>query len=274
MADISRKDAWTLLKSATSARIGLGRSGDAMPLDAVLDFQHAHARARDAVHAKVDFDAISAALETPTLHTLHISSATQDRATYLRRPDLGRILHADSEAALKDAVHAADIILVVADGLSAAAVQAHSVPLLKALVPRLTDFVIGPVLLATRGRVALGDHIGEILQPKLIAMLIGERPGLSVAESLGVYLTYAPRLGRQDSERNCISNIHGKGGLGYEDAAGKIAWLTREALRRSLTGIHLKEDASAQLSAAPGNDSALLSSETPEIDEHDERLKQ
>ncbi len=270
MANISRKDAWSLLRSATSARIGLGRSGDAMTLDAVLDFQHAHARARDAVHAKVDFDAISAALATPTLH---IASAAQDRATYLRRPDLGRILHADSEAALKHAAHTADIILVVADGLSAAAVQAHAVPLLKALVPRLSDFTIGPVILATRGRVALGDHIGEILKPRLIAMLIGERPGLSVAESLGVYLTYAPRLGRQDSERNCISNIHGKGGLGYEDAAEKIAWLTREALRRSLTGIHLKEDASAQLSAAPGKDSALLSSETSELDEHEERRK-
>lgn len=270
MANISRKDAWSLLRSATSARIGLGRSGDAMPLDAVLDFQHAHARARDAVHAKVDFDAISAALGTPTLR---IASAAQDRATYLRRPDLGRILHADSEAALKQAEHPADIVLVVADGLSAAAVQAHAVPLLKALVPRLTDFAIGPVILAKRGRVALGDHIGEILKPNLIAMLIGERPGLSVAESLGVYLTYAPRLGRQDSERNCISNIHGKGGLGYEDAAEKIAWLTGEALRRSLTGIHLKEDASAQLSAALVNDSAFLSSETSEIDEHDERLK-
>ncbi|MFD1330486.1 ethanolamine ammonia-lyase subunit EutC [Methylopila musalis] len=243
-------DLWTPLRAATSARVGLGRSGDAQPLGAVLEFQHAHAKARDAVHTPLDADDLVAALKP--FETITVTSQAADRSCYLRRPDLGRRLDPGSKPALEAAGDGFDVVFVVADGLSATAVQMHAAAVVHAAAERLSGFTLAPVVVARQGRVALGDEIGEALGAKLCVMLIGERPGLSVAESLGVYLTYEPRKGRRDSERNCISNIHGKGGLTYALAADKLAWLAREALRRQVTGVKLKDDVALAAPDAAG----------------------
>jgi ethanolamine ammonia-lyase small subunit len=234
-------DPWARLRQATAARIGLGRSGDALPMQAVLDFQLAHAQARDAVHTALEVDLLAGQLAP--LPVLRVRSAAADRGLYLRRPDLGRRLAPECREGL--APSGKDIVFVIGDGLSARAVQRHAVPLLRACLERLQGISVAPVVIATQARVALGDEIGGLLGARLCAVLIGERPGLSVADSLGVYLTHAPRLGRADSERNCISNIHGAGGLSYAAAADKLVWLMRQALIRRLTGVQLKDDAGA-----------------------------
>jgi ethanolamine ammonia-lyase small subunit len=238
---------WLRFKDATRARIGLGRVGDALPTQRLLEFQAAHASARDAVLAPVDFAALGAALAP--LATIRVRSAARDTAEYLRRPDLGRRLAAGCAELLPSGPY--DAVFVVADGLSATAVQAHAAPLLAALVPRLHQWKLGPVILAEHGRVALGDEIGATLQAEQVIVLIGERPGLSVPNSLGIYLTHAPRVGRRDSERNCISNVHADG-LAYATAADKLEWLMTQARRLRLTGVALKEDAptAAQLNAS------------------------
>jgi ethanolamine ammonia-lyase small subunit len=242
-------DPWAKMRLTTRARIGLGRTGDAMATSDVLDFQLAHAKARDAVHTKLDVAALKAQIAGEVL-TVH--SQAEGREIYLRRPDLGRRLSAESAASLTPGDY--DAVFVIADGLSATAVAANAVPMLNAALARLTDLKIAPVVIATQARVAIGDDIGEILGAKLCAILIGERPGLSVAESLGIYLTYNPKRGTRDSARNCISNIHTKGGLSYDTAANTLTWLMRESLRRKLTGVDLKEDAAL---AAPGETAAL-----------------
>jgi ethanolamine ammonia-lyase small subunit len=231
-------DPWAKLRTTTRARIGLARAGDAMATQDVLDFQLAHAKARDAVHTKLDTAALAAQISGPVIH---VHSEAENRETYLRRPDYGRRLHPDGESLLTPGDY--DAVFVIADGLSATAVAANAVPMLNAALERLTDFKIAPTIIATQARVAIGDDIGERLGAKLCAILIGERPGLSVAESLGIYLTYNPRRGTRDSARNCISNIHTKGGLTYATAADTLTWLMREALRRKLTGVELKEEA-------------------------------
>jgi ethanolamine ammonia-lyase small subunit len=247
---MSRRDVdqlWRRFTSVTRARIALGRAGDALPTQRSLEFAYAHACARDAVTARVDCDALAAQLE-PTA-SLRVHSAAPDRSIYLRRPDLGRVLGPQGAAHLP--VGPYDAVFVVADGLSAAAVQTHAVPLLKAVMARLPSWRLGPVVLAEQGRVALGDEIGAAMQATMVVMLIGERPGLTVPDSLGVYLTYAPRPGRRDSERNCISNIHGDG-LTYPAAAEKLQWLMSRARTVRLTGVTLKEDAPSLESAAAG----------------------
>lgn len=223
-------DPWSALKAATPARIALGRAGGSLPTGAVLDFALDHARARDAVLAAVDFEALAERIGRPCQR---VASAAPDRATYLRRPDLGRRLAEGQSLPSRPC----DLLLVVADGLSAAAVQAHAAPLIAALPPDLRE---APVVLARQARVALGDEIGERMGARMVAVLIGERPGLSSPDSLGVYLTYGPRVGRTDAERNCISNIR-PGGLTYEDAAARLAWLIREGFKRRLTGVELKD---------------------------------
>ncbi|MGO4124115.1 ethanolamine ammonia-lyase subunit EutC [Inquilinus sp. YAF38] len=244
MSDAVRPDPWARLRAATRARIGLGRSGDALPTAALLDFQLAHARARDAVQAALDLDRLQADLAPHPVLRLH--SAAPDRATYLRRPDLGRRLDPAQRDRLEAKAEGWDIAFVVADGLSAAAVQATAAPLIRACAARLAGWSIAPVAAVLQGRVALGDEVGAGLGARLVAVLIGERPGLSVAASTGIYLTWAPRPGRLDSERNCISNIHADG-LGVAAAADKLCWLAREAARRGLTGVTLKDDAPGRL---------------------------
>ncbi|HYD65268.1 MAG TPA: ethanolamine ammonia-lyase subunit EutC [Azospirillum sp.] len=238
MTDRPDTDPWQRFRDVTRARIGLGRSGDGLPTKALLDFQLAHARARDAVHGAVDFDRLAADLAPHP--TIRVHSAAPDRATYLRRPDLGRRLDDASRAALP--AGAWDIAFVIADGLSAAAVQAHAAPLVHACLARLAGWSAAPVVLGAQARVALGDEVGALLGAKLVALLVGERPGLSAADSLGVYLTWAPEPGCPDSRRNCISNIHAAG-LPIGAAADKLCWLAGEAARLKLTGVALKEDA-------------------------------
>ncbi len=229
------RDPWARLRQATRARIGLGRAGDAMKIGDVLDFQFAHAKARDAVHTKLDVATLRAALPSG----IEVHSEAPDRETYLRRPDLGRRLAPDCLPLLPEGEY--DAALVIADGLCATAVMQNAVPVYEAVAERLRGFKLAPPIIATQARVALGDDIGEALGAKLVAVLIGERPGLTVSDSLGIYLTYNPRRGTLDSARNCISNVHAHGGLSHGAAADMLAWLMREALRRGLTGVGLKE---------------------------------
>jgi len=244
------EDPWSTLRLATRARIGLGRAGDAMKIADVLDFQFAHAKARDAVHTKLNVVALQAALPG----AIHVHSEVEGREMYLRRPDLGRRLHPDCLPMLPPGDY--DAVFIISDGLSATAVMQNAVPMVEAILARLPNFKIAPIIIATQARVALGDDIGEALGARLCAVLIGERPGLTVSDSLGIYLTYNPKRGTRDSARNCISNIHAHGGLSYNAAADMLAWLMREALRRQLTGVNLKE-ASGLLAPAEAQPAAL-----------------
>jgi ethanolamine ammonia-lyase small subunit len=239
------REIWQALRATTPARIGLGRAGDALPLRAVLDLQLDHARARDAVHAALDADQLAA--ELAPLEIVQVRSAAPDRPTYLRRPDLGRRL---AEGTSLPDGPGCDVLFVIGDGLSATGVQAGAAALVRACIAQVPELTIGPVVIARQARVALADEIGERMRARVVAMVIGERPGLSVADSLGLYLTFAPRVGRADSERNCISNIHGAGGLSPDQAAQTLGWLLREALRRGLSGVDLKDD-QPHLSSSP-----------------------
>ncbi|OCS47012.1 ethanolamine ammonia-lyase subunit EutC [Ralstonia pickettii] len=237
-------DPWSRLRAFTDARIALGRVGNSQTTDAVLAFGSAHAQARDAVHLPLEVDGVVAELESAGFTTLSVHSAAADRAQYLRRPDLGRRLDDASRAALAAARPAqpCDVVFVIADGLSALAAQSHGVPLVRAICERLpVDWSIGPVVIARQSRVALGDDIGGLLGARQIVMLIGERPGLSSPDSLGIYLTYAPRVGRSDAERNCISNVR-PAGLAYDHAATKLVFLLRGALALGRSGVELKDD--------------------------------
>jgi len=233
------------LKSFTPARVALGRSGASLPTRPLLDFTLAHARARDAVHAAFDAPCVIAAMRALGLDGNEVRSRAADRGDYLRRPDLGRQLDAASAAMLEEtAVAPCQLAIVISDGLSAAAVHAHAAALLQRLLPRLAEgdaVAIGHVVVASGARVALGDEIGAILGARMVLMLIGERPGLSAPDSLGAYLTFVPQPGLTDAERNCVSNIH-RAGLGYHEAAFKIAWLVREGLARQVTGVALKDE--------------------------------
>jgi ethanolamine ammonia-lyase small subunit len=243
------------LRHLTPARVGLGRAGASLPTSALLEFTLDHARARDAVHAELDSSAIAAGLDALGLQTLQVSSCAQIRKDYLRRPDLGRKLDAAAQDLLaSDRRVPCDLAVVIGDGLSPSAVNAHAVELMRNLMPRLESggIALGPVVVALGARVALGDEIGALLGARMAVMLIGERPGLSAPHSLGVYLTFAPKAGCTDAMRNCVSNIHASG-LSYDVAAFKIAWLVREGLTRQLTGVTLKDESGGQ-PAALGQD--------------------
>jgi ethanolamine ammonia-lyase small subunit len=233
------------LRELTPARVALGRSGASVPTAALLDFTLDHARARDAVHAAFDPNALISALGGLSLGAVGVCSRAGDRKNYLRRPDLGRRLDQASVqlVAERSGTSACPLAIVIGDGLSPTAVHAHAIELMRALLARLNaaQIEIGDVVVAQGARVALGDEIGEILGARMVLMLIGERPGLSAPDSLGAYLTFAPKIGRSDAERNCVSNIH-RAGLGYQDAAFKVAWLVREGLARQVTGVALKDE--------------------------------
>jgi len=240
------------LRELTPARVGLGRFGASMPTDALLAFTLDHARARDAVHAAFDAPRLVAELAGLGLEVTEVSSQAQGRRDYLRRPDLGRMLDADSRRGLEQrGVADAGLVIVVGDGLSPAAVNVHAAELIRHLVPRLAENGIGPthVVAAAGARVALGDEVGAVLGARMVVMLIGERPGLSAPDSLGAYITAAPRVGLTDEKRNCVSNIHGAG-LSYDEAAFKIAWLAREGFARGITGVALKDESGTALIAA------------------------
>ncbi len=240
------------LRELTPARVALGIAGASLPTKALLEFTLDHARARDAVHAVFDAEGLMQGLSGLGLEATRVSSLAPTRKDYLARPDLGRKLDPDSRQrllALGD--RASPVAIIVGDGLSPAAVNGHAVLLLRKLLPLLADgtIVIGHAVVATGARVALGDEIGEVLGARMTVMLIGERPGLSAADSLGVYLTFAPSVGTTDEKRNCVSNIHGAG-LSYDDAAAKIGWLIREGLARELTGVGLKDESGIHLGHA------------------------
>ena len=237
-------DPWAPLRTLTPARIALGRVGVSLPTAAHLDFQLAHARARDAVHQALDVPALCADLRSVGDETIEVRSAALVRATYLQRPDRGRRLAPTSRERLAGLGSGGlDAVIVVGDGLAAAAAQRHAVPVVAALAPRLRaeGWRLGPVVVALQARVALGDEIGELLGAGLALILLGERPGLSAPDSLGAYLTWAPRRGRTDAERNCVSNIR-PGGLAADAAAARLHYLMTEARRRRLSGIGLKEE--------------------------------
>ena len=246
------------LRALTPARVGLGRTGVSLETRDLLDFQSAHAQARDAVHARLDPVALAASLAGITgIETLCLHSAAVDRATYLQRPDLGRGLDQASRSLLVNRAALAgrsplvdvsnprsaswDLALSVADGLSALAVERHVPPLLQELLPRLEGWRLAPIIVVEQGRVAIGDEIGQALGAQISVVLIGERPGLSSPDSLGAYITWQPRPGRTDAERNCISNIRAEG-LGYNQAAAQLGYYLTEARRRQLTGMALKEE--------------------------------
>ncbi|MEH3144780.1 MAG: ethanolamine ammonia-lyase subunit EutC [Methylobacterium frigidaeris] len=252
---------WRRLAALTPARIALGRAGAGLPTREVLRFGLAHAQARDAVHAELDVAAVRAGLDGLGLDSVTVSSAADDRATYLRRPDLGRRLAPGAAAPLGAAAAGpVDLAVVVADGLSARAVHEGAVPLLAALVPasRASGWSLAPVVIARQARVALGDAVGAALRARAVAVLIGERPGLSSPDSLGLYLTFAPRPGRSDAERNCISNVRAAG-LKPELAAFKLHWLIGQALARGLTGVALKDESDRALDG-PGSGPRLPAS--------------
>jgi ethanolamine ammonia-lyase small subunit len=234
--DLIQSDPWSSLRAFTTARIALGRAGTAIPLKEVLSFRMAHAHARDAVYSQLEIAALQEQLPMLVLH-----SSAADRYEYLQRPDKGRRLNGESAALLVP--HNADVAIILADGLSATAVNVHAYPLLQHLLPMLgaAGISIAPLCLVQQGRVAIGDEIGSLLQVKVTIVLIGERPGLSAADSMGAYLTFAPALGTTDEARNCISNIRQEG-LSYALAAGKIFYLLQEALRLQLSGVGLKDN--------------------------------
>ena len=267
MSRISRPDPWTELRAHTAARIALGRSGASLPTTELLRFGVAHAQARDAVHLPFDVDSVRSELAEQGFETLEVESAATDRATYLHRPDLGRQLSVRSRELLAGCVASrtsrtsgtgCEVLCVTGDGLSALAVHRHAAALLIELRPRieaagLHEFArlrLGPVVLARQARVALGDEIGAALQARVVVMLLGERPGLSSPDSLGAYVTWAPRVGCTDAERNCVSNIRPEG-LAIAEAARKLAWLIGAAQQLGITGVSLKDDSDGALLAAP-----------------------
>jgi ethanolamine ammonia-lyase small subunit len=235
--------------------VALGRAGNALPTSEVLALALAHARARDAVHIALDVAAIEQACRTLGFATLRAHSAARDRETYLRRPDLGRKLNRDDATRLSSHGGPFDISFVIGDGLSSPAVQENAPRLLEALKPYLerSGLSIAPIVIAEQARVALGDEIGDAVRARMSVMLIGERPGLSSCDSLGVYLTLSPKIGRTDAERNCISNIR-PAGLDCQTAAHRLFWLIEEAFRLGESGIALKD--SSDLRIAVGHDPA------------------
>lgn len=239
---------WLELRRLTPARIALGRTGTSMPTAAQLDFQLAHAQARDAVHLPFDHAALSEQLNSKGRENLLLHSAAPDRDSYLQRPDKGRRLDDASTQALRDyaAAHpgGVDVAVIVADGLSSLAVHRHTLPFLERMeeLARAEGWTLSPVILVEQGRVAIGDEIGELLGAKMSVILIGERPGLSSPDSLGLYFTYAPKVGLNDAHRNCISNVRLEG-LSYAMAAHRLLYLMREACKRQLSGVNLKDEA-------------------------------
>ncbi|HWF06929.1 MAG TPA: ethanolamine ammonia-lyase subunit EutC [Bryobacteraceae bacterium] len=232
------------LRDFTTARVGLPRAGISLPTKETLALQLAHARARGAVHAALDVRQLVLDLKPLGQELIEVHSQVPGRPAYLRRPDLGRRLNEKSRALLGGRRGKQDAVFVIADGLSAAAAQLHAAPTIDATLQLIdgADWNLAPFVIAEQGRVAIGDEIGECLGAALSVVFIGERPGLSSSDSLGIYLSWNPHAGLADADRNCISNIRAAG-LSYAVAAHKLAFLMTEARRRKLSGVALKEDA-------------------------------
>jgi ethanolamine ammonia-lyase small subunit len=261
--DNQSQNPWRQLRSLTSARIALGRAGTSMPTTAQLEFQYAHAQARDAVHLPFDHAGLSAQLAEHGCDSLLLHSAASDRHSYLQRPDLGRRLNDESAQLLNrhraDNPAGYDLAIVVADGLSALAVHRNAMPMLKHIEEQALaeGWNLSPVALVSQGRVAVADEVAERLGARMVVVLIGERPGLSSPDSLGLYFTYAPKVGLTDAYRNCISNIRLEG-LSYPMACHRLFYLMREACRRQLSGVSLKDEAEEPLLASAGKSGNFL----------------
>lgn len=246
-------NSWHVLREYTAARIGLGRAGISVPTKHLLAFQLAHAQAQDAVHLPLDAERLINEIESP-IECLNVHSQVNNRAHYLQRPDLGRRLNSESVDLLKQYAapqdEAYDLAIVIVDGLSSFAIQKNAAPLFSELSQRLANQPLSadlssscrlaPVVIVQQGRVAIGDEVGEILNAKSVLVFIGERPGLSSPDSLGLYLTWAPKIGLTDESRNCISNVRPEG-LTYQEAVNKVFYLLSQAHQRKLSGINLKE---------------------------------
>lgn len=240
-----RSEPWRALSRWTPARIALGRAGVSMPTEAVLEFNADHALARDAVHASLNTEGLRQQIEEAGFESLPAWSRVRTRPEYLRRPDLGRLLAPECIASLtRVAAAPGSLTVVVADGLSSLAPASHALPVLQLLRDGLVDWQIDSVVVATRARVALGDEIGQLRGAEAVLVLIGERPGLRSPDSLGAYLTYRPRIGRMDSERNCVSNIR-PAGLTYDHAVFRLLHLLMQARALGATGVALKDDSDA-----------------------------
>ena len=263
------EDPWAHLRQFTDARIGLGRAGISQPTRHHLAFQLAHARARDAVHQALDVAALGKALAASaplaSLDVLQLHSAAEDRNQYLQRPDLGRQLNSASLEILqtvgRQQAACPDLAIAMVDGLSARAIELNAVPFLESFCASLAEedeaISIAPLSIVEQGRVAVGDAVGEWLQARCVLVLIGERPGLSSPDSMGLYLTWQPRVGRNDAERNCISNIR-PAGLSYREASRRALYLLREARRIQCSGVALKDRSDASLSVAHGGTDTFL----------------
>jgi ethanolamine ammonia-lyase small subunit len=250
MADLIHTDDWEYLRQHTPARLALGRAGHSLPTRQLLAFNLDHARARDAVHSGLDLPAVESELAAFGHPVLRLRSRATDRREYLLRPDYGRQLHEESGQLLRQGQYApADLCLVIADGLSARAVNLHATAVIGALLPLIEakNWQLAPLCLVEQGRVAIADEIGEKLNARMVLILLGERPGLSSPHSLGAYLTYGPRVGLTDESRNCVSNIR-PDGLSYARAAEKIMYLLQEMKTLGLSGVGLKDDSVGYLS--------------------------
>jgi ethanolamine ammonia-lyase small subunit len=243
MKEITRTDPLLSLREFTAARIAIGRVGNSIPIKQSLEFKLAHAHARDAVYSVLDTEGLLSSLKVFNLPILHLHSKARTRHKYLKRPDLGRQLNEESEEQLKDYRAGADIAIIIADGLSATAVNENAFGLLEILIPMLSaaKLKLAPLCIVEQARVAIGDDIGHGLNAKFSILLIGERPGLSSADSMGAYLTYDPQPGLTDESRNCISNIRPQS-LTNKPAADKIFYLVNEAFKRKLSGVGLKDN--------------------------------
>jgi len=237
-----KKDPWYNLKQYTNARIAIGHSGASLPTSELLKFRMAHSLAKDAIYSEIDTQQLTADLLNSGIKSVVVQSNAVERKDYLLRPDKGRLLDQESINKLQFAVkEPVDLCIIIADGLSANAVNTHSVKLINYLLPLLKDWTLSPLILAKQGRVALSDSIGQILKAQISLLLIGERPGLSSPDSMGAYITYQPQQGNTDEKRNCVSNIQSDG-LSYEVAALKIAYLLQQMRTKQISGVLLKDD--------------------------------
>ena len=237
-------DPWSQLRKHTPARIALGRAGGSLPTAELLAFAADHAEARDAVYSELHIQSLAQSLATLNTPPIFLRSRAPDRKTYLKRPDLGRRLDAQSaEVVAANAQAVSDVALIIGDGLSAVAAQRHAAPVLAHLIPMLRDrhLSLAPLCIVTQARVAIQDEIGSLLHARVAVILIGERPGLSAADSLGAYLVHSPAMGNTDAQRNCVSNIR-TGQFEPSDAANALAWLIEQSLLRQISGIALKDD--------------------------------
>lgn len=255
-------DPWNKLRQYTPARIALGHSGTSLPTKPHLEFQLAHARARDAVHHALDIPALEETLRSRGHAPILLSSRADSRPTYLQRPDMGRRLDDESAKVLESLLppeRPYDVVFVIGDGLSALAIEENAAKFLDVMLRSLAndDWHIAPLCIVKEARVAIGDEVAEILGAKMVVVLIGERPGLSSPDSMGIYMTLNPRIGLTDESRNCISNVR-PAGLGYEHAAYKLNYLMTEARRRGLSGVRLKDEAEALPRVSSGSPDNFL----------------